>query len=255
MGARLSGNVAFQGTIQTAGEVLFNLPANTANFYGGVISGPGSVVVTGGVFGQLAVTAVSTYSGPTYVSGTNVVLVVQGGLPNTTVIVTDGGILGGSGTVGNVTVNGGHTVPGNSIGTLNIGGSLVKHRGHHHVELNAAGRSDRINVGGTARLHSGTVVVLPDPGIYANSTTYTILSAAGGITGAYTGISSDFAFMTPTLSPSSRKATLRSDKRGQGRGYRQAPCWSHCRGRGRRHRFGRARPWRSGRIVSWTLRR
>ncbi|HZX82722.1 MAG TPA: autotransporter domain-containing protein, partial [Reyranella sp.] len=180
--------------------MLFNLPANTANYYGGVISGPGDVAVTGGAWGQLAVTAVSTYSGPTYVSGTNVVLVVQGGLPNTTVIVTDGGILGGSGMVGHVIVNGGHTVPGNSIGTLNIGGNLVKHRGHHHVELNAAGQSDRLNIGGTATLHSGTVVVLPDPGIYANSTTYTILSAAGGITGAYTGISSDFAFMTPTLS-------------------------------------------------------
>jgi uncharacterized protein with beta-barrel porin domain len=117
-----------------------------------------------------------------------------------TVILQDGAVLGGSGSVGHVTVESGAISPGNSIGTLNIGGNLVKHRGHYHVELNGQGRSDRINVGGTATVHAGTVVVMPDPGIYANSTTYTILSAAGGVSGAYSGISSDFAFMTPTLS-------------------------------------------------------
>ena len=76
----------------------------------------------------------------------------------------------------------------------------MKHRGHYHAELNAAGQSDRINVGGTATIHEGSVVVLPEPGIYANSTTYTIVSAAGGVSGAYTGIESDLGFLTPTLS-------------------------------------------------------
>ena len=84
----------------------------------------------------------------------------------------------------------------------------MKHRGHYHVELNGAGQSDRINVDGRATIHSGTVVVLPDPGIYANRTTYTILSAAGGVSGAYSGISSDFAFLTPTLSYDANNAYL-----------------------------------------------
>ena len=38
------------------------------------------------------------------------------------------------------------------------------------------------------------------PGNYGTSTTYTILNATGGVSGAYSGVSSDFAFLTPSLS-------------------------------------------------------
>ena len=42
--------------------------------------------------------------------------------------------------------------------------------------------------------------VLAQPGNYGNSTTYTILRATGGVSGAYSGVTSNFAFLTPTLS-------------------------------------------------------
>jgi fibronectin-binding autotransporter adhesin len=38
------------------------------------------------------------------------------------------------------------------------------------------------------------------PGNYGTSTTYTILNATGGVSGAYSGVSSNFAFLTPSLS-------------------------------------------------------
>ena len=36
-------------------------------------------------------------------------------------------------------------------------------------------------------------------GSYATSTTYTILNATGGVSGTYSGVSSNFAFLTPSL--------------------------------------------------------
>ena len=40
----------------------------------------------------------------------------------------------------------------------------------------------------------------PQPGSYGRSTTYTILNATGGVSGTYSGVTSNFAFLTPSLS-------------------------------------------------------
>ena len=90
--------------------------------------------------------------------------------------------------------------PGNSIGTLTVNGSFVQDSGStYQVEVNAAGQSDRINVGGAATINGGTVQVLAQSGTYARNTTYTILNAAGGVSGTYSSVTSNFAFLTPTL--------------------------------------------------------
>jgi hypothetical protein len=191
----LAGNsTSLQGNIVNNATVVFAQPSNGA--YLGAMSGTGNLIVTGPGTLALPLNEI-TISGTTTVQATK--LIVNSRITGT-VILQDGAVLGGSGSVGHVTIENGAISPGNSIGTLNIGGNLVKHRGHYHVELDGAGRSDRISVGGTATINSGTVVVLPEAGSYANSTTYTILSAAGGVSGSYSGISSDFAFLTPTLS-------------------------------------------------------
>ena len=98
----------------------------------------------------------------------------------------------------------GTIAPGNSIGTITVNGSFIQAAGStYQVEVNAAGQGDRINVTGapgTATINGGTVQVIAAAGSYANSTTYTILNATGGRTGTYTGVTSNFAFLTPTLS-------------------------------------------------------
>ena len=64
-------------------------------------------------------------------------------------------------------VNGGIVAPGNSIGTLTVNGTFSADGGTYQVEANAAGPSDRVNVGGTATISSGaTVQVLAQPGNY-----------------------------------------------------------------------------------------
>ena len=117
------------------------------------------------------------------------------------VIVNSGGLLGGTGTVGGLAaLSGGTVAPGNSIGTLNVAGNATFAPGSvYQVEANAAGQSDRLIVAGTATLAGGTVQVLAQNGAYNPRTQYAILNATGGVTGQFAGVTSNFAFLTPTL--------------------------------------------------------
>ncbi len=117
------------------------------------------------------------------------------------VTVGAGGLLGGTGTVGGVVAQSGGTVaPGNSIGTLTVAGNAAFAQGStFQVEANAAGQSDRLAVTGAATLQGGTVQVLAQNGTYNPRTRYTILSAGTGVTGTFAGVSSNLAFLTPTL--------------------------------------------------------
>ena len=67
-----------------------------------------------------------------------------------------GGTLGGTGTVGNTTINGGTLAPGNSIGTLTVEGNLVFAAAATYLVEVSPTTADRTNVTGTATL-AGTV--------------------------------------------------------------------------------------------------
>ncbi|MCJ7771657.1 MAG: autotransporter domain-containing protein, partial [Desulfobacterales bacterium] len=100
--------------------------------------------------------------------------------------------------VGNVT-NDGTFAPGNSIGTMTITGNYTHNAGAvYEVEVNALGQSDLLNVTGNATLNGGTVSVLAESGFYFMETNYTILSA-GSVSGTFDTVSSNLAFLTPTL--------------------------------------------------------
>src|SRR5262249_9469128 len=157
--------------------------------------GPGGLIKQGS--GVLSLSAANTYSGPTTVNAGT--LSVNGSLLGS-VTVNSGGMLAGSGTIGGLAVSGGTVAPGNSIGTLSIPGNFVQNGGTYQVEANAAGQSDRINVGGTATINGRTVQGLAEPGRHARNTSYTIVNAAGGVSGAYSDVTSNFAFLTPSLS-------------------------------------------------------
>ncbi len=124
---------------------------------------------------------------------------------NTTTVpfAINGGTVKGTGTFGGLTANAGGTLaPGNSIGTLNVAGNVVFAPGStYQVEINENGTSDLIAATGTATIGGGTVNVLPEPGLYANPLTYTIITAGGGVAGTFNNvtIANNFAFLNPTL--------------------------------------------------------
>jgi len=111
-----------------------------------------------------------------------------------------GGSVGGTGTFAGLNIlSGGKVAPGNSIGTLNVGNIVFNTGSIYEVEVNAAGQSDLVNATGTATINGGTVSVQAASGDYGSSTTYTILTATGGRTGTFDGVTSNFAFLDPSL--------------------------------------------------------
>ena len=123
-------------------------------------------------------------------------------LAASTVTIGSQGLLTGNGPITGNVIHAGTLSPGNSIGTLNITGSFTQAAGSTYlVEVNNQGQSDRVNVTGAASLQGGTVNFVPLSNSFAAQQTYTILTATGGVTGAYSGVqSSNYAFLFPSLS-------------------------------------------------------
>ncbi|WP_213287192.1 autotransporter domain-containing protein [Bradyrhizobium sp. sGM-13] len=118
------------------------------------------------------------------------------GVINGLVTVNAGGTLGGTGTIDNVVVNGGALAPGNSIGTLNVAGSLTfSAASSYMVEISGAS-SDLTRVTGVATLGGATVVVVPSGTVTKQ---YTILTATGGVADTFNPVVSG---VSPNLNPS-----------------------------------------------------
>ncbi|MEN4546214.1 autotransporter domain-containing protein [Pantoea agglomerans] len=192
----------------------------------GSISGTGMYALTG--TGRLSITGdTSGFSGHTDISQTSVnvtsalggsvsirdggTLAANGPLTST-VDVSRGGTLKGSGSTGSVHVGTGGTVaPGNSPGTLRVLGDLNMDKGSvYSWETDpATGHSDLLSVSGRATLAGGQVLHMGEAGTYSPLATYTILTAAGGVSGQFDGVASDYTFLAPQLGYTSDRVTLR----------------------------------------------
>ncbi|ANN80651.1 autotransporter outer membrane beta-barrel domain-containing protein [Bordetella flabilis] len=168
---------------------------------GFVKTGPGSLILTADSSGL---------SGPILIA--DGALEIDGKL-NGPVDIGREVVLAGVGQLGSTTLYPTAVVsPGNDgspIGTLTINGNLTfgqdaVYRVHADPASNA---SDRIHVTGVAYL-DGTVAHVGPDGNYAPRTTYNILTADGGIQGRFTGASSAYAFLTPTLSYDTNNAFM-----------------------------------------------
>lgn len=184
----LAGNVANHGTLAfRRGDALT---------FAGAISGSGQLRQEGG--GRLTLSGDSGgYTGSTTVAGGT--LAVNGRLGGALEVAAPGR-LEGTGTVGSISVAG-TLAPGNSIGTLHVEGDLVFHPGStYEAEVEPGGAADRVVATGRVTLHGGGVRVQNAPGTYALGSRYTLLTAAGGLSGRFDGLSQALPFGTPFLS-------------------------------------------------------
>ena len=115
-------------------------------------------------------------------------LLVDGSMANATMTVSAGATLGGSGTVGSTTISGGTLAPGsasgNVFGPLNVHGSLTLTAASSYLIQVSPTNAGRTDVSGTAALGGATVNAAFAPGAYV-SRQYTILTAAGGVSGTF----------------------------------------------------------------------
>jgi len=163
--------------------------------------GSGGITLNGP--GTLVLSAVDTYTGPTTVTAGT--LGVTGSIANSITTVSNGGTVAGSGTLGGLVAQAGGTVAPGALApftTLNVTGNASFAAGSIFlVNINGAGQNDKLLVTGTATLTGGTVQVLAGTGITAASR-FTLLTASGGVTGAFAQVtaSTNLAFLTPVLS-------------------------------------------------------
>ncbi len=102
-----------------------------------------------------------------------------------------GRVAGGGTVTGAITVrDGGSIAPGNSVGTIAVGGDFRFGPGaRHEVEVTADGVADRVEVAGAARIDGGTLVVIADPAYVPRlGERLAFLSADGGITGRHAAL-------------------------------------------------------------------
>lgn len=190
------------GNIANNGSLVFNRSSDLT--FADVLSGNGAIRQVGS--GKTELTGDSgAFTGLTTVE--NGTLAVNGSLGGT-LEVWAAGRLQGSGTVGDAIVSG-IIAPGNSIGTINVGDITFDPGSIYEVEVDAAGQSDGIVASGTATIDGGTVSVLAGAGNYKPQTDYLILTAGDGVTGAFAGVTSDMAFLDPSLSYDADSVYLR----------------------------------------------
>ncbi|CAM3749835.1 Extracellular serine protease [Pseudomonas reidholzensis] len=172
------GNSANFETLQVAAG-HWTLTSNGDFSQGGEVSDGATLINQGSILGALRVAQGGTYAGGGMVGGLDV----------------EGTLLTNTG-LGVATVN----------GDLNLasGATLV-------YGVNADGSSAPISVTGSANLNGATLRVQPTPGEYPWQSRYTVLTA-GAVTGSFAQVSSDYAFLTPTLTYADTSVALGYDR-------------------------------------------
>lgn len=199
-----AGSIA--GNIVNNASLVFNRADDFS--YEGALSGAGATSKLGA--GVLALSGDSSaYTGTTQLTAGT--LQVDGKLGGR-VQAAAGTTLTGTGTLNAVTIASGATLaPGSSAapyGQMALTGDLnFKPGSTYRVATDASGLSSSVRVAGAASL-AGTVVQLAQNGNYAPSTSYAILSADNGVQGRFDAISSNLAFLTPSLSYGDKQVNL-----------------------------------------------
>lgn len=211
-GGVLTGHAEAFGSGTITDNATLVLDQSTNDTLANTLTGNGALIKRG--VGSLNLTGNNSLSGATTVQAGR--LAVNGNLGNSIVSVQQGATLGGNGTVGGINVaRGGVVAPGNSVGQLNVNGDVNLAQGSvYQVESDANGNADRIVASGRATLNNSTLSLV-EGGNWLAASRYSILSAAGGVSGAFANVQTNFAFLTPTLNYTATDVGLTLDRNAQ----------------------------------------
>lgn len=168
--AEIADDLKGDGNLRMAGSGELRLPGDSSAFTGHTYIDNGSIRLNGRLGGDMD--------------------------------VASGALLQGAGTLGgNLNLaSGARFAPGNSIGTINVGGNYAMASGSVlEIEVDDTGASDKVVVTGTATL-AGELRVKPAAGDYSQPgcCTFTILTASA-VSGTFDQVINDFAFINTSV--------------------------------------------------------
>ncbi len=189
-GGTTGGNVTLGAATLTVGGDHTSPAA-----YAGIISSTGAGALTKIGNGTQILSGANTYTGVTNVNAGK--LLVNGSISSSSLTtVASGATVGGSGTIGALTVSsGGFINPGNSPDTLDLIGAYTQ-AGTYNAEItaNTVGNGttgyDQISVTGAVNITGGSLNAMFTAGLYTNGDLIFILlnDMTDGITGTYAGL-------------------------------------------------------------------
>jgi autotransporter-associated beta strand protein len=191
------------GSIEGSGSIALGVATltvgqnNLSTAFSGSISGNASagtpqLVKTG--TGALTLSASSTFTGDTSVQGGQW---LQNGTQPGKVNIYPGGLLGGSGTVGQVACLGGQINPGNSPGKLNTGSLSADANSVVTFDLGglvAGTNYDQLNVSGTVALNGALALNCNFPSSLSNQFTLIRNDGVDAIAGTFNNLSEGTVF-------------------------------------------------------------
>ena len=196
----LAGTFSGTGTLLKQGAGTLTLSGNLSSFTGPVALNAGTLSITntstlagaitgGGTLQKLGVGTLTLSGNNNAFAGTTEVLAgtltVNSPLAQD-VLIASGATLGGIGTIGGNVTGAGNVAPGNSIGTITIGGNYTPAAGSVlEIEVNNVA-TDQLLVGGAANVTPETLRVVP-LGRITEDRSYQFMTVTGALTGPFAG--------------------------------------------------------------------
>jgi autotransporter-associated beta strand protein len=153
----------------------------------GIIEGGVNSNFTKDGTGGLTLAGTSTTTGTIDVTRGRMIIDSTGNTQTALTRVNAAGTLKGTGRAGHVQ-NSGFVTPGKSIGTLTT--SDYEESGTLQIEVNPTQNSVLAVIGDMTINPGSTLLVAPDPGAYASTQTYTVVTVTGAGTGTYSTVAS-----------------------------------------------------------------
>ena len=207
-----TSNAQTVASLAGTGGIITNSDTNVRTFtvnqtsgstaYSGTISGALALTKQGA--GTLTLSGTHTYSGATTVNTNGGTLLINGSISGSATTVKSGGTLGGSGTLGTLTVEAGGIVsPGNSPGILTTGNLALAAASALNIEINAAGVAgtdfDRLVANGTVDITSATLSLRGSYTAAASDLFFVLLNdSTDAITGTFSGIAEGGTVLAPS---------------------------------------------------------
>jgi outer membrane autotransporter protein len=190
-GGTTAGSIAGAGNFFLGANTLTVGSLNTSTTVNGVIRDGGLGGGVGGALdkvgtGTLTLSGINTYTGATTIDGGT--LSVTGSIAlSSGVAINSGATLDGTGIVSAIQVNsGGILMPGlpATVGTLQATSVTFASGASYLITINGASNS-KVTASGAATLNSGATVNIASGSTINTNQTYTILTAAGGVSGQF----------------------------------------------------------------------